>query len=185
MKDGARQMMTVNMKGGSSFLYIPHPLVPHEKSIFLSRNKILMEENCSLIWGEVISCGRKMNGEVFRFSSYHNITEIFFKKKLVIKENILIKPSEINVKAIGQLEGFTHQASLLCVDSNIDTEVKKEIVANRLLSEENIAFGVSSVALNGLIVRLLGYKSEQLFDLLKNISIILSEKELKKNIHVA
>jgi urease accessory protein len=184
MKDGAKQMMAVNMREGSSLVYVPHPLVPHENSIFISKNKISMEENCSLIWGEIMSCGRKMNGEVFKFSSYHSVTEVFFKNKLVVKENILMKPSEINVKAIGQLEGFTHQASLLCISSNMDVEEKKEIIVRRLKIEENIAFGISSLAVNGLIVRLLGYKSEQLFDLLRNISTLFSEKNLKENIHV-
>ena len=185
MKTGSKQMMTVNMKEESSFVYIPHPLVPHENSIFLCRNKIFMEENCSLIWGEVMSCGRKLNGEVFKFSSYHNITEIFLKNKLVVKENILMKPSEMNVRSIGQLEGYTHQASLLCINNKINIEEKEEAIIEILKEQKNIEFGISSLSVNGLIVRLLGQKSEQLFELLKSISIILSEKKLKENIHVA
>lgn len=185
MKKGARQFLNVNLKEDSSLVYIPHPLTPHENSIFLSKNKISMCENCSLIWGEVISCGRKLSGEVFKFSSYQNITEIFYKEKIIVKENILMKPAEINVKSIGQLEGYTHQASLLCIDRKINIDEKTRIIINFLQQEKNIEFGLSYLPVNGMIVRLLGYKSGQLFDLLKTASLILSEKKSKEIFYVA
>lgn len=185
MENGAKQVMVVNMKEGSSLIYIPHPLVPHQNSIFKSKNKISMDENCSLIWGEVLSCGRKLNGEVFKFSSYHNITEIFYKGKLAVKENLLMKPAEINVKCVGQLEGYTHQASLICISDKINVEEKTEAVINLLQAEKNIESGMSTTPVNGIIVRLLGNNSEQLFNLLKSISGILSEKKFKETIHGA
>jgi len=185
MKNGAKQFLSVNMKENSSLVYIPHPLVPHENSIFLSRNRVFMSENCSLSWGEVMSCGRKWNGEVFKFLSYHNITEIFCKEKLVVKENILIKPAEMDVRSIGQLEGYTHQASLICINNKMNIEEKSTTIAGFLQQEENIEFGISALPVNGLIVRLLGYKSEQLFDLIKTISFLLPEKKLNESFYVA
>ena len=47
------------------FVLLPHPSVPHEAIDFTSRNKIYLSDNCSLIFGEVLTCGRKLNGEVF------------------------------------------------------------------------------------------------------------------------
>lgn len=185
MKQGAQQLFNASMEKGSSLLYIPHPMVPHENSIFLSKNRISMEENCSLVWGEVMSCGRKLNGEVFKFSSYHNITEVFIQNKLVVKENILMRPFEINLKAVGQLEGYSHQASLLCISDHVRVEESTGNIINLLKDEAGIEFGISSLPVNGLIIRLLGHKSEQLFDLLKNISTVLSGRNLKENIHVA
>lgn len=184
MKKGARQFLNVNLKEGSSLVYIPQPLVPHENSIFLSRNKISLNENCSLIWGEVMSCGRMLNGEIFKFSSYQSITEIFYQEKLIVKENILMEPAEINVKLIGQLEGYTHQASLICIDNKINVDEKAEIIIDFLKQEKNIEFGLSALPVNGVIIRLLGYKSEPLFDLLKTASFVLSEKS-KENFYVA
>jgi urease accessory protein len=185
MKKGATQIMTVNMKKDSSLTYIPHPLVPHENSNFLSKNKIFMEEDCSLIWGEVLSCGRKVKGEVFKFSSYHNITEVFINNKLVVKENILMRPVVIDVNAIGQLEVYTHQASLFCIGNRIGIEGKIEIINELLLNEKDIEYGISCLPVNGLVVRLLGYRSEQLFDLLTNISDILSKEKFEERIYVA
>jgi len=185
MKQGARQFLNIHLKQASSFVYIAHPLVPHEKSIFFSKNKIVMDETSSLIWGEVISCGRKLNKEIFKFSCYHSITEIYYNDKLVVKENILMKPAETDLGGIGQLEGYTHQANLIFIDKARDINDKMEAVLSLLQQQENIEFGVSRLPVNGLIIRLLGYKAEQLFDLLKKISCVLSAIKTKEENYVS
>jgi urease accessory protein len=169
MKEGATQTVTAQLQQGSSFSYIPHPLVPHEGAMFSSKNKIHLSDNCSLIWGEVMSCGRKQNNEVFKFSSYHSMTEIFLKGKLVVKENLLIRPAEVHPLSMGQLEGYTHQASLIFINERADTTILKETILEYLQAESTISFGVSALPVKGLIIRLLGYKAEQLFTILKNI----------------
>jgi urease accessory protein len=185
MKTGAKQFTDIHLKKGASFIYIPHPLVPHGNSIFLSKTKIVMDSTSSLVWGEVISCGRKLNGEVFSFSSYHSSTEIFIGKKLVVKENILIRPFEVNVNAIGQMEGYTHQASLICIDEQMDVTESIERVIEFLQEEKNIAFGISALPANGIIIRLLGDKAEPLFVFLRKIAAACIQKRLKQNSNVA
>jgi len=174
MKKGASQFMNVYLQTNSSFIYLPHPSVPHEDSIFTSCNKIYLQENCTLIWGEVLTCGRKLNGEVFKFAKYHSITEIFFQNKLIIKENLLMQPSTIDVHAIGQLEGFTHQATLIYLNEMADVKQLNQSISEFLALQEGIVFGISSLQKNGLVVRLLGQKGEQLYNLLKDISTKLS-----------
>ena len=170
MKVGAWQKTIIHVKDGGSFYFIPHPIVPHKASTFFTSNKIYLESNTTLLLGEVITCGRKESGESFLFNKYHSLTEIFINDKLVIKENILIQPSLIDVAAIGQLEGFTHQATLIFLH---ETAAIKEIIKSitEFLEEKsNIEFGVSITPKNGLILRLLAYKAEQLFDLLKLVT---------------
>jgi urease accessory protein len=116
-----------------------------------------------------MSCGRKQNNEVFKFSSYHSMTEIFLKGKLVVKENLLIRPAEVHPLSMGQLEGYTHQASLIFINERADTTILKETILEYLQAESTISFGVSALPVKGLIIRLLGYKAEQLFTILKNI----------------
>ena len=131
-----------------------------------------MDETSSLIWGEVMSCGRNLNGEVLKFSSYHSVTEIFFRKKLVVKENILMRPAETNLIGIGHLEGYTHQATLIFVGEVVDIQGKKEDIVSLLEAFDNLEFGISDLPVHGIIVRLLGRKAEQLFDLLKKVSSV-------------
>lgn len=173
MKKGASQSMNVYLQPNASFIYLPHPSVPHEDSIFTATNKIYLSVGCTLVLGEVLTCGRKLNGEVFKFSKYHNITEIYFNDKLIIKENLLMKPATINVKAIGQLEGFTHQATLIYLNETVDAKDLNTKINNYLSTIEGIIFGISSPQKNGLIIRMLGQKGEQLHNCLKAIITLL------------
>ncbi len=179
MKTGAWQQMEVRMQKGSSFTFLPHPSVPHESSIFLSKNKFYLSERCLLIWGEVLTCGRKLNGEVFRLSRYHSVTEIFLSGKLIVKENLLVDPSLVNVSVLGQLEGYTHQASLTCVGSMLSKSTIENI-HELLLPEANISFGVSALSVDGFIVRLIGYKAEQLYNILKMIAAEVTTVENRR-----
>ena len=174
MKVGAVQEMEVRMEKNSSFVFLPHPSVPHDSSIFTARNKIYLSTGCSLVWGEVLTSGRKLSGENFLFSKYHNLTEFFLHDKLVVKENLLMAPKLIDVNAIGQLEGYTHQASFIYINEGVSVTPTVEKINKLLTDEKEICFGVTSLPVNGLIVRLLGNKGEQLHNCLKKIAASLS-----------
>lgn len=178
MQVGARQTMTVNLKEGSLFSYLPHPAVPHENSIFIAKNNIHLSTGCKLVWGEILTCGRKLNGEVFAFSKYHNITNIFLNNKLIVKENLLMQPSLLDPNLMGQLEGFTHQASLILYNESIDVTAFCDAIYEHLGLQDGIEFGVSSLQKNGLLVRLLGYKAEQLYDCLKSTAAMFQAQML-------
>jgi urease accessory protein len=90
----------------------------------------------------------------------------------VIRENVLLEPLITDVLALGQLEGYTHQSTLLFINDKVGTE-KISAHCNEILSGgKDIAFGISGLPVNGLIIRVLGYKAEQLFDLNNKIASI-------------
>lgn len=173
MKVGAMQTTIVSIGEKATFIYIPHPAVPHHESVFMSKNNIHLKNSSQLIWGEILTCGRKLNGEVFQLSKYHSLTEIYLNQKLIIKENLLIQPSFINPSYTGQLENYTHQASLIVLDESINTTIIKEEIATLLSEINEIDFGVTNAPANGIIVRILGNKAEQLFQLLLSISSLI------------
>jgi len=175
MKKGASQQMEVFLEKGASFVYLPHPGVPQENSIFTTRNKIHLSENCELIWGEIITCGRKLNGEIFKFSKYHTVTEVFIDNQLKIKENICLIPGETELGAIGMLEGFTHQASLIFLKNDIASNTLTEKIRTYLSTQTDLLFGITQAPVSGLLVRILGNKSEQLMDALKTITKIFKD----------
>jgi urease accessory protein len=178
MKRGASQRMAVYLQKGSSFIYLPHPSVPHENSLFTAKNKIFLSEACSLVWGEVLTCGRKLNGEIFLFTAYHTITEVFINNQLIIKENLLMQPSVIDPRSLGLLEGFTHQASLICLNQNGNINDQQDEVQDYLSRQNDILFGVTSRGGNGMIVRILGYGAEQLHHHLQGIAFIAQQQKI-------
>lgn len=171
MKHGARQKQEVYLQKNASLIYIPHPAVPHRQSIFSSYNKIYLQQNNLLIWGELLTCGRKLTGEHFDFIKYHSITDIYINGKLVIKENWLVQPGITDMQVIGQWEGYTHQASLIIIKP--DALQYYDTLYQFLLQQPQITFGISTLPHNGLIVRILGYKAEQLFNCLNRIAAMI------------
>ncbi|RYY68329.1 MAG: urease accessory protein UreD [Chitinophagaceae bacterium] len=170
MKQQASQKTTVTMGINSSVCFIPHPVVPHKDSSFVADTHIFMEENASLVWGEIISCGRKLNGEVFQFQKYHSRLSVFYGKRLVLKENLLLEPALVNPTSIGQFQHFTHQATLFFLNDRFPVETLKKKISAELAGWQNISFGITKTAFNGLFLRILGQQSEQLFDCLKLLS---------------
>lgn len=174
MKKSASQKMQVQMATGSSFRFIPHPVVPHKDADFVAVNSIYLATGCNLLWGEVFTCGRKLNGEIFQFRRYQSITKIFLSGRLIIKENVLIRPGEMNVNRLGQMEGYTHQATLIYLNEIVSVKDIIKAISDQLRIEEELEFGITAARVNGFVLRLLGYKAEQLFDCLKAIAAQLN-----------
>lgn len=170
MKQSAAQSTEVYLQEGSLFCYLPHPTVPHKASSFTAINKIYLNKKCTLIFGEVLTCGRKLNGEVFSFSRYQNLTEIFLCNKLVIKENLVMQPALIDPLAIGQLENFTHQGSMLFLDEAVDMKILKAAIIELLAPQQDLVMGISETPVNGLVIRMLANGAEQLHDCMKEIA---------------
>lgn len=185
MKSGATQVTSFHLSENSFLHYIPYPSVPHASSIFSAVNRFFLERNCTLLFGEILTCGRKLNGEVFTLEKYHNLTEIFIENKLVIKENLLIEPKNIDVNKIGQLEGYTHQASLIFLHETIDSKELNSAITILLETEKDICFGISATPINGILVRILGQKGEQLFEILKRIALYLQSNYVNTKLEYA
>ncbi len=183
MKQQATQQLQVKLTDGASFIYLPHPTVPHEQSFFTSRNFFYLGNRCRFVFGEILTCGRKLNGEQFLFSKYQSISHVYVNDKLLVKENLLMMPALINVHAMGQLEGYTHQASFIYLQEGVDMVHVQSQLLEVLAMEKNMEAGISSLPSNGIIVRLLGNGAEQLYNCLLRLNAILPTQPLKKLEH--
>ncbi len=177
MKSGASQCLKIRMEANSFFCFLPHPSVPHAGAHFTSGTSIFLNNHCTLLWGEVLTCGRKGSGEAFQFSMYHSVTEIFLNGRLVIKENLLLQPVLTDAAGIGQLEGFTHQASFIYLNEAAAMAGVMDSLHEWLLPETNICFGITALPANGFLIRMLGHKGEQLHGLLKKLAARLTGKK--------
>lgn len=178
MQQGARQRFVVQMGAGSSFCYLPHPSVPHEDSLFEGYNKIVLNQDCRLLWGEIITCGRKLSGEVFRCRLFQSITEVYKDQQLVFKDVTVLQPSLIPASATGQWEAYTHQAALYWHDETKDMAMMADLINEMLLAEAGITGGVSQTASGALLLRVLGQGAEQLYRLFKSVALLAGEERV-------
>ncbi|WP_295120563.1 urease accessory protein UreD [uncultured Chitinophaga sp.] len=178
MEQEAQQQMQVVLEDGAMLSYIPHPVVPHKNSVFKAHNKISIGNNCRLMWGEIVTCGRKLSGEVFEFKLLKNLTEIYMAGKLVLKDNQLMMPAVIPPGTMGQLEGFTHQATFIFMDTHADAPLFEDNIRAIMAAEENIAFGITRAAGPAVVLRVLGHGGEQLYDCLQNLAGLIWRNEI-------
>jgi len=168
MKTGATQSMEVDIGEGARFVWLPHPVVPHTGSIVKCRNRIVLAEKSQLIWGEVLTCGRKLSGEVFTLSVYHSRTEVFIHHRLALLENQYLNPAALPVNALGQLENYTHQASLITTGTD-----SRSAIESFLADQPGILAGITTGPAGLLVIRLLGHAAERLHGTLKAIAHLI------------
>tara|TARA_Y100001960_G_scaffold333267_1_gene437447 strand:- start:478 stop:1341 length:864 start_codon:yes stop_codon:yes gene_type:complete len=192
MKKGSSQITQVTLAPNSSFCYVPHPVVPQENSIFRNQTIINLDKDCELILSEIITCGRKNSeyiypkkkslGEVFRFTYFQNVTEIYFKNLLVLKDKIILEPKIKSVSTVIQLEEYTHQATFIYMNTkDADGACKlieeMENVLEVIKNEKDISFGISEMSGNGFVLRILGNGGEQLFNCFQQIKDFLWDRQ--------
>lgn len=170
---GTNQNMNISVGDGAYFSHAPHPVVPHKGARYTARNTINLKDSSTLLWGEILTCGRKYMAEEewFLFKKHHAITEIFLEGVLVFKDNLYIVPDEIDLTQLGQYEGFTHQGSLFFIAPAIDIGRKMSEVSERFSKEEGVSFGITKVLDNAYVLRILGNEGEQLFKLFTEIRL--------------
>ncbi len=171
MDDHATQKLILHMQANTSFSYVPHPIVPHENSTFIGSNAIYLDRHCDFMMGEIITCGRKNLGEVFKYNHFQNKIEVFFNENLILKDNILLQPQITPLDSVGGcLEEFTHQGTLIYLNTkNIPVTDSIEEVFEMLNTEADIEFGISALQKDGFVIRVLGFGGEQIFDCFRKI----------------
>ncbi len=178
MVGGATQQMRIILQDGSSFSYVPHPIVPHADSTFKGITHVEMGEDCDLLMSEIITCGRKHHGEVFRFKHFQNLIEIRYRNRLILKDNVLLQPDLMQLGSIGQLEGYTHQGTLMYIHTKkqpIDDLIEQ--FQEILDTEQDMQCGISRIQHDGFMVRCIGNGGEQIFECFQRIQNLLWDEK--------
>lgn len=176
MNKGGEAWQNTNVTVGENalFHYIPHPLVPHKNSDFEATNTVKLKESSQFIWGEVLTCGRKAygDGEVFAFKRLMNNTEIYVDDTLIFKDKILFEPGNEDLDTLGQMEGYTHQGTLLTYQNKLSPEELYEYVKSVVEAEEEdkMEFGMTTtISEKANVIRILGHHGEQMYQVMKKI----------------
>lgn len=170
---GTTQNMSISVGHHAYFSHTPHPTVPHKGSRFTAKNTIRIKKSSTLLWGEILTCGRKhmAQEELFLFKKHHAITEVYQEDVLIFKDNLYIVPEEIDVNQFGQYEDYTHQGNLFFIAPKINVAERMQKIQSRLCEEIDISYGISKVLDNAYVLRVLGNGGEQLYRLFTQIRL--------------
>lgn len=111
----AERKICAKVGEGSALIYAPNPCIPFAKSNFHSSTKIFLSAGAKLIYEDCICAGRVACGEIFDFTTYKNLIEIWREEKLIFRENNFFEGGE--KKNLLQSEvnfgEFTHSGTML------------------------------------------------------------------------
>ena len=171
MKPGgfAKQTTEIEVEEDAMFQYIPHPTSPHKDSVYEAVNTLHIAKTSRVIWGEVITCGRKLygEGEVFEFKEFKNYTRIFLDGHLIFKDRLYMKPSEMDLTTMGQWEDYTHQATIFIYDQQLEEDHLLELLEKALKDDEGVEYGITTTVGGGIVIRIVGHGGEQLYNIAK------------------
>lgn len=168
MKTGAIQRQKITVGKEAQFQFLPHPVIPFEKSIFNAVNEIHLDESAHLIWSDILSAGRVHSGEKFKFTHYHTQTKIFRSGSLLFYDNQLLAPSKQKLNNLLFFEGFTHQGTIL-IASPLANAFKKELDKILLEQATDMSYGYTICAEHAIIIRILGNSGEDIYEWISNI----------------
>ncbi len=170
MQKSATQTINIEVGNHATLTWCPHPVVPHVGTSFTGVNHLYLTNTSKLIWSEIITCGRKQNGELFQFNKLHLSTKIFQEGNLVLFENMFVVPATTHLLLFGLWEGFTHQATFIVVARTISPGKIQQILQSILTIQQDIMFGISTTQSGAVLVRILGNKAEQLFSIAQQMA---------------
>ena len=179
--DSAEQITQIHLAEQSRLFYLPHPLVLHKDSAFKQKTQIEMSENSELIYGEIVAIGRVLNDERFAFRQFSSHLKIYAlqndgKKRPLVSDCIQWLPKQMNLTAISQMEGYSHQGSLtyLCLGkSAVEMKLQVQALQQQFAEEKTMLIVISQLNESGLMVRVLGHRADQIQQLFEQIGAML------------
>ena len=171
--------------------YRPQPQIPFAGSDYASRTVAELEdETATLVYEEVLSCGRAARGERFGYRRYANHVLVLVAGEPVYLDNTVYDPSLLDMEGLGMYEGFSHLANLVVVNAGVGEDAF--LAARDYLRDqtgvigaaagapvgaaegsEAVAGGITRLGSGDVAVRLLGHRAQRLGEVLARVRALL------------
>lgn len=161
-KEAACQITTIKMDAGSRLEYISDSVILYKNAKYDQDTTIYMDKKASLIYTDGITSGWSPDGAKFQYEAVRMRNKIYVDNKLLLLDNLELKPKEYDVTSMGILEGYINFGTMVVIDERInESHIDK---ARELIDSLNldIKFGVSLLESNGLIIRVLGKLTQEI-----------------------
>ncbi len=113
---GCSQSLRAHVASGASLLYLPKPVIAFAGSDFTGDSLIELDEGASLIYSDILACGRTGHGERFAMRRYSSRIEVRRCGRPVFLERCLIVPPELGCGSPGFFGEHSH-SGLLYINS--------------------------------------------------------------------
>ncbi len=174
----ASQMLNISVDENCYFEYIPDQIIPYKNSRYYQKVELNVHKNSTLIYSEILTSGRVAMKESFEYDICYFKTHCKDQyKKTRFLENIKIEPKKQKLRNFGILGEYeivgtiyilTRKGIIGELQNDIDKDWNSEVlVGTSILPDES-----------GIIIRMLGKKTDKIFEVVFRILEISRKKIL-------
>ncbi|WP_169801117.1 urease accessory protein UreD [Halalkalibacter krulwichiae] len=114
-----RQTIEMTVGANARVKWLPETTIPFENSIFLADTKIHLQENSSLVFGEIFSSGRQKSAESFEFRRFSSKTNIYVNDQIIVFDHLDINKEASPLFELGMFEEHTYMGSIWLIDQSL------------------------------------------------------------------
>jgi len=176
----ASQIVNITVDENCYLEYIPDQIIPYKNSRYYQKVNLNVHNNSTLIYSEILTPGRVAMGESFEYDICYLRTHCKNQnQKIRFLENTKIEPKKQRLTDFGVLGEYKIVGTVYILTRKKDVIELENIINEGIKKTELVSVGTSILPdESGLIIRILGKKTDSVFNVIFKILEISRKKIL-------
>ena len=166
--NSASQIVNITVDENCYLEYIPDQIIPYKNSRYYQKVNLNVHDNSTLIYSEILTPGRVAMGESFEYDICYLRTHCRNQdKEIRFLENTKIEPKKQNLKNFGVLGEYSIVGTVYIFTRKEEIIELENIINQNFRKTDEISVGTSILPdESGIIIRILGTKTDSIFDVI-------------------
>lgn len=172
----ARQFQRFTLAPGSRIEYVPDQLIAYADAEYRQTTDVDLAVGAAFFTAEVVTPGWSETGEPFRYQEVRLLTRVRLDGRLLLWDNLILRPGNNDPTGLGWFDGQTHLLSLTAVHPGIGRDELEKVRAI-VGTFPDLRAGCSLLDGPGLVLRALDNSSGRLTELAASIAAGLRARQ--------
>ena len=167
----ASQILNISVDENCHLEYIPEQIIPHKDSRYYQKVNLNIHSNSTLVYSEILASGRVAMDESFEYDICYFRTHCKNQEnKIRFLENTKIEPKKQKLRNFGILGEYKIVGTIYILTRKEDVVELENIINKDITNTELVSVGTSILPdESGIIIRVLGNKTEDVFDMVSRL----------------
>lgn len=174
------QILNITIDENCYLEYIPDQIIPYKSSRYYQKVNLNIHDNATLIYSEILTPGRVAMKESFEYDiCYLRIHCKNQDNKIRFLENTKVEPKKQRLKSFGILGKYTTVGTVYVLTRKKDVIELENTINASIRNIEKVSVGTSITPdESGIVIRILGNKTDDIFGVIFRILEISRKKIL-------
>ena len=166
--NSASQIVNITVDENCYLEYIPDQIIPYKNSRYYQKVNLKVHDNSTLIYSEILTPGRVAMGESFEYDICYLRTHCRNQdKKIRFLENTKIEPKKQRLKDFGILGEYDAVGTVYILTRKDNIADLENSINMAIRNIDEVSVGTSLLPDNsGIIIRILGNKTDNIFEVI-------------------